>query len=109
MIAGTFSSAKRNWPCPIDDHGSPIRQTMLCSHWRPLIYEGKLFKDPLVACPPIERLTVLSGMTEAGVRNALSKLGIPIAQVAKKYEETINWLQSTRGFVPLREDERDVS
>jgi len=109
MIGGTFSGAKRHQGNPVDEPDSAVRQTMLCAHWRPLIYSGRLFDDDLVNSAPITRLAILSSMTEPGVRNALAKRKIGLPFRSQDYQITIEWLQSTRGFVPLREDERAPS
>ncbi|MGB7408245.1 MAG: hypothetical protein WA908_07030 [Pontixanthobacter sp.] len=108
-IAATFSGAKRRVVNPVDLPSSAIRQTMLCAHWRPLIFEGKLFDDDLVAYSPVTRLAILTSTTEASVRNALSKRQVKLPVRSQDYESTIDWLQGAHGFAPLRQDERHIS
>ncbi len=105
-IAAFTSGAREPHLSPADCLDSPLQRTMLAAYWRGLIRSGKLFNDALLDAPPIRRLAVLASMTEAAVRNALAKEKVKLPLKADDHDRVIAWLERTRGFTPLREDER---
>lgn len=106
LIGGTFSGALRRYPNPVDDQASALRRTMLCAYWRRQISEGRLFENDLVDASIVEKLAVLSNMTEQAVRNSLNKNGLSSIKGRLDYAAIIRWLENRRDFVPLREQER---
>lgn len=98
FVQGANPQSSDGWQSPIANPDSKVRRTadMAFARWK--IADGSNLA--------IRELALLAGdMSEAAVRNSLSKEKIAVTKGEVDLDAAVAWLQPRRGFVPTRTEE----
>lgn len=109
VLCSTMTQFSHRIPSPMDTPSSPLCRTLLAAYYRWQITDGCFLAGDRIDHAGTVAIEALTGMPQAAIRNALSRDGISVLKSKIDYPKLLEWLQSRRGFVPLREDEQPNS